>query len=160
MDVKEEKYSVDRVIGEAIAGLDAWAKTKSITLEKIIGEGIPEVNMDPQRIGQVLNNLIGNAIKFTPGNGTITIEASLKSSDRNNVLVSVKDTGPGIPKEDLSKVFDRFYQTGERNLTDISGTGVGLSIAKEIIELHNGKIWAESGGAQGAKFVFTLPIGD
>ncbi|MDP2831434.1 MAG: ATP-binding protein, partial [Candidatus Omnitrophota bacterium] len=72
------------------------------------------------------------------------------------LVVSVQDTGLGIAKDELLKVFDKFYQTGERVATDVSGTGIGLSIAKEIVQLHGGKIWAESQDAQGAKFSFTV----
>ncbi len=158
MQVKKEKSYVDRVIDDAVASLDTWAQAKSIILEKKAEDNLPQVDIDVTRVGQVLNNLIGNAIKFTPHEGVITISANLKSGGRE-IAISVKDTGPGIPQEDLEKVFDRFYQTGERTLTDISGTGVGLSIAKEITELHGGRIWVESDKGRGAKFIFTLPTG-
>jgi PAS domain S-box-containing protein len=159
MQIKQETTSIESVIKDAIVSLDAWANTKSIKMEEKIQEGISQVSIDSQRIGQVLNNLIGNAIKFTPHNGKIIVGADLMGGGKE-VEVSVQDTGAGIPKEDLGKVFDRFYQTGERTLTDISGTGVGLSIAKEIVELHGGKIWAESEKNKGAKFLFTIPVGD
>jgi signal transduction histidine kinase len=159
MDVKMQPSSVAGVVNEAIANLSTWAQAKQIRIEKSIDESIPEVKMDPNRVNQVLNNLLGNAIKFTPNEGTIKVEAELKSGSKD-VMISVKDTGPGIDRENLPKVFDRFYQTGERSLTDISGTGVGLSIAKEIVELHGGQIWAESEEGKGAKFIFTLPIGE
>lgn len=158
MQISLESITIDKVIEETAAGLSVWANTKSIKIEEKVADGLPTVKMDAQRIGQVLNNLIGNAIKFTPQGGTITVGAVFGNSNKE-IVVSVEDTGPGITKENLSKVFDRFYQTGERNLTDISGTGVGLSIVKEIVELHNGKVWAESGKIKGARFVFTLPIG-
>jgi signal transduction histidine kinase len=113
--------------------------------------------MDPNRVIQVLNNLIGNAIKFTPRSGRVMIGARSAQTGLE-VEVSVEDTGLGIAKEDLNRVFERFLQVGERRQTDVSGTGLGLSIAKEIIELHGGKIWAESEKGQGAKFIFTLPV--
>ncbi len=157
MEFKYELFSIEKVINECMAGLNTWAKTKSIQLEKKIHEGIPDVSMDPNRILQVLNNLVGNAIKFTPSNGLITIEAKFQN-EREALEVGVTDTGIGIPKEALSKMFDKFYQTGERAPTDISGTGIGLSISKEIVELHNGRIWVESEKGCGAKFTFTLPV--
>ncbi|MEE8360016.1 MAG: ATP-binding protein [Candidatus Omnitrophota bacterium] len=156
MQVKPALTTIGSVIREAAVSFDAWANTKSIKIEERVQEGLPDVNIDAQRIGQILNNLIGNAIKFTPHGGMIIVEAV--SNNMKEIEVSVQDNGPGIPKEDLDKVFDRFYQTGERNLSDISGTGVGLSIAREIAELHGGKIWVESEKKQGAKFIFTLPI--
>lgn len=157
MELKPLPSSIGKVINESVETLDTWAKTKSIKIEKRIQDGIPEVNIDTDRIIQVLNNLIGNAIKFTPKDGNVTVEAKLHGEERG-IEVSVQDTGIGIPKEALAKVFDKFYQIGERNSTDISGTGIGLSIAKEIVELHGGKIWAESQQGQGAKFTFTLPL--
>ena len=156
MDMRRKLAPIASVINESAAGLNNWAKTKSVNLETKIQDGLPEVNIDPDRIIQVLNNLIGNAIKFTPSNGTITVEAKL-SEPGSEIEVSVSDTGIGIAKENLQKVFDKFYQVGERVSSDINGTGIGLSIAKEIVELHGGKIWAESADGQGAKFIFSLP---
>ncbi|MFH1752965.1 MAG: ATP-binding protein [Candidatus Omnitrophota bacterium] len=158
MQVKPVMTDIGDVIRDAATSLSAWANTKEIKIEDRVQEGLPKVNIDSQRIGQVLNNLIGNAIKFTPNGGKIIVEAA--SKDKGEIAASVQDNGPGIPKDDLAKVFDRFYQTGERNLSDISGTGVGLSIVKEIVELHGGNVWAESEKGQGAKFIFTLPVGE
>lgn len=157
LELKPQPQSIEKIINECVEGLVTWAKTKSINIEKKIQEGLPEVNVDADRIIQVLTNLIGNAIKFTPNNGNITVEAVLHK-DKEAIEVSVKDTGIGIDKENLTKVFDKFYQVGERTHTDISGTGIGLSIAKEIVELHGGNIWAESEKGYGAKFIFTLPL--
>ncbi|MCX7661462.1 MAG: cell wall metabolism sensor histidine kinase WalK [Candidatus Omnitrophica bacterium] len=155
MQIAPVNSSLERIIDEAIKGLENWAKTKSIEIIKKIKKDIPEFYFDSNRIIQVLNNLIGNAIKFTPQNGKITVCAELKD---DFVWVSVEDTGVGIPKDKLEKIFDRFYQVSERTPTDISGTGLGLSISKEIIQLHGGRIWAESEENKGAKFTFTLPF--
>jgi PAS domain S-box-containing protein len=157
MELRLKPSLIEKIINESVEGLDTWSKTKSINIERKIQEGIPEVSVDSDKIIQVLNNLIGNAIKFTHQNGNISIEAVLKRESRE-VEVSVADTGIGIPQEALGKIFDKFYQVGERVATDISGTGIGLSIVKEIVELHGGKIWAESEKGQGAKFTFTLPL--
>ena len=157
MELKRETVILEKIINDSIETLNNWAKTKSIRLEKVIPADIPGVNIDPNKIIQVLNNLIGNAIKFTPQGGSITV--GLESSKEDGVIkVSVADTGIGIAKEDLPRVFDKFYQTQERAPTDISGTGIGLAIVKEIVELHGGKVWAESEKGQGAKFIFTLPL--
>lgn len=157
MELKRQPVAIERIINESIEGLDAWAKTKSIKIEKRIQEGIPEINIDYQRINQVLVNLISNGIKFTPHNGKITVEASLRK-ENEEIAVSVQDTGIGIAKEELLKIFDKFYQSARGTFYDVSGTGIGLSIAKELVELHGGKIWAESEENQGAKFIFTLPL--
>ena len=156
MDVKLAPCSIDQVIDESIEGLIAWANTRSVVLAKKAQENLPEVRIDADKIIQVLNNLIGNAIKFTPNSGTITVGAQLQN-DRE-VVVTVQDTGVGIPEDELEKVFTKFYQTEERVATDVSGTGIGLSIAKEIVELHGGKIWVESESGHGAKFSFTVPV--
>ena len=155
LELKREVISIEDVISDSVATLSTWAKTKSLTLEKKIEKGLPQVNIDPNRIIQVLNNLIGNAIKFSPGNSTITVGASLVQGE---MQVSVKDQGIGIAPENLNKVFDKFYQVGERVATDIGGTGIGLSISKEIVQLHAGKIWVESDKGQGAIFNFSLPL--
>lgn len=157
MEIKRESVSIKDVIFETVEGLSTWARSKSIQMSVDVADNLPNVNIDPNRIAQVLNNLIGNAIKFTPANGKITVFAELADNPRC-IKISVQDTGIGIPKEDLDKVFDRFYQSGERSLTDISGTGIGLAISKEIVELHGGRIWAESEPEKGARFIFTLPL--
>jgi signal transduction histidine kinase len=140
-----------------VESLSTWANTKSIHIEKDVQENLPKISMDPNRIIQVLNNLIGNAIKFTPNDGTIKVGARLDRGN-NAIEVNVKDNGIGITEENLSRIFDKFYQVGGRVSTDISGTGLGLSIAKEIVELHGGKVWVESKNGYGANFVFTLPL--
>lgn len=145
------------VIEESVGSLINWAKTKSINIEKKIENGLPEINIDSDRIIQVLTNLIGNGIKFTPVNGNITVEASL-SSEGKAVMISVSDNGVGITPENLPNIFNKFYQAGERVASDINGTGIGLSIVKEIVELHGGKIWVESVKGVGARFIFTLPL--
>jgi len=157
MKLAPQPLSIDKIIDESISGFNTWAETKSITIKRDIQDGLPQVNIDANRIIQVLNNLIGNAIKFTQNNGNITVTAILDNNE-HAVKVSIEDSGIGISEENLTKVFDKFYQAGERISTDISGTGIGLSIAKEIVELHGGRIWAESQKGSGAKFFFTLPL--
>jgi two-component system sensor histidine kinase VicK len=111
--------------------------------------------MDADKITQVMNNLISNAIKFTPQGGKITVSMTW-DQDPNFAKVSVADTGVGISKEDLPKLFRRFEQFGDQQ--GIVGTGLGLSISKEIVERHGGRIWAESAEKQGSTFSFTLSL--
>ncbi len=157
MRLERKPSSIKDIINESMDIFNTWVQTKSITIEAKIENNLPLINIDPSRIIQVLTNLVGNAIKFTPKGGAITVRAA-KDPNFHAIRISVADTGVGIDKEDLDKIFDKFYQTGERSTTDISGTGLGLSICKEIVELHNGKIWAESEKGYGAKFIFTLPM--
>lgn len=157
MELRLQSAAIGSIIGEVTESLGTWANTKSIAMVKNISADLPEIMMDPGRITQVLNNLVGNALKFTPNNGTITITAVFQPA-REGVEVSVSDTGIGMGKEHLGKIFDKFYQVGERISIDVSGTGIGLSIARELVELHGGKIWAESEKDHGSKFTFVLPL--
>jgi two-component system phosphate regulon sensor histidine kinase PhoR len=109
-------------------------------------------NADKGRIEQVMINLIHNAIKFTPSGGSISVSARKRDND---ILFSVSDTGAGISKDDLSRIFERFYKADKARSG--SGTGLGLSIARQIVEAHGGKIWAENNVGKGSTFYFTLP---
>lgn len=140
---------IDRVFSEVVP----LSETKNITISKDIKE-IPKIQMDGERIFKVLRNLIGNAVKFTPQNGKITVSAWL---DNNAVMVSVCDTGPGIPKEQQNIIFDKYHQTKLSNTDKLKGTGLGLAIVKHIITAHGGKVWVESELGQGSTFRFILP---
>ena len=119
-----------------------------------VDENVPAVAADRDRVLQVFGNLLGNAIKFTPAGGTVTIGAV---NDGVEVRFSVCDTGPGIPPEHVPHVFDRYWQAKS---TAKLGTGLGLSIAKGIVEAHAGRIWVESEPGRGASFIFTLPCAE
>lgn len=149
--------SIAEIINEAVDGLSAWAEAKAIKIEKNIQPALPEVNIDKNKIIQVLVNLLGNAIKFTPHQGWIKVEV-IADSAKGGLAVSVCDNGIGIVKEFLAKIFDKFYQVNRAVPADGAGTGIGLSIAKEIIQLHQGRIWVESEEGKGARFSFTLPF--
>ena len=157
MEIHPQPSSIEKVIGDTCDTLTSWAKTKGITLAKNVASGIPMVNFDGARIIQVLTNLVGNAIKFTPKNGLIVIEARI-SPDKKDLFVSVNDNGIGISKEDLPKLFNKFSQVGGRGSSpEISGTGLGLALSKEFVTLHGGTIWAESSPGKGTKMIFKLP---
>lgn len=155
--VKCSPTSLARVINDTVDGLVIWAQSKSLKISKSVDPTIPEMNIDGDRITQVLTNLIGNAVKFTPKGGEISVSA-VADRAKNEVRVSVADNGIGISKENLDKIFDKFFQAGERTASDIGGTGIGLSIAKEMVKLHGGRIWVESEKGMGTKFTFTLPV--
>jgi len=139
------------------AGFQAPAEAKSISLQVKKDDGAPLADADPQRIEQVLVNLLSNALRHTPEGGAITINISAVSPQKVNVRVS--DTGPGIPAEALPKVFDRFYRVdqGRARGRDGDGSGLGLAVARSIVEAHRGTIGVESAPGQGASFWFTLP---
>ena len=145
------------IVKDVLGLFQAGAKEKSIALESLLPEELPLVTIDSDKINQVLTNLVGNALKFTPAQGKIIIKAFRAE---NFLRVEVRDTGVGIPKQDLDKVFDKFYQVDRnKSFTSVKGTGLGLPISKGIVERHGGKIWAESETGQGSKFIFTLPVG-
>src|SRR4029434_11343102 len=110
--------------------------------------------IDVHRIGQIVSNLVSNAIKFTPQEGTIRVSARQRD---HQIVVSVADTRPGVPQEHLSKIFDRFWQTPG---TKQKGSGLGLSIAKGIVEAHGGTIWAESRLGKGTAFCLTMRLAE
>lgn len=155
MDLSLRGSRVENVINEVCETLGTWVKNKDITLLKDIPEELPEITIDPDRIIQVLINIISNAIKFTPQDGTITVGAKL-SPKKDFMLCTVKDTGVGIPKEDLSKIFGKFQQAKNRSAGDKSGTGLGLTIAQELVQLHGGTITVASEEGKGTTFTFTL----
>ena len=144
------KYLINKTVSE----MEPLAMAKNVSIKVAMHQDLPHVKMDGDRILQVLRNLIGNAIKFTPGGGHVTISAQ---SDVKGVSVSVADTGPGIPKEDLNAIFDKFKQASITGYNKIKGTGLGLAIAKYIINAHGGKIWVESEPEHGSIFIFVLP---
>lgn len=133
------------------------SESKRISLDLELAPDLPRVLADEDRAVQVLTNLTGNALQYTPEGGRITISA--KRID-NEVQISVSDTGVGIPPEHLSHIFDRFYRVDKsRSRQSGGGSGIGLTIARALIEAHGGRIWAESAGdGRGSTFVFTLPV--
>jgi signal transduction histidine kinase len=116
---------------------------------------VEEANIDPQRIREVLTNLLSNALRYTPGGGEVKVglnESGIGVPGERAITIFVEDNGPGIESADLSHVFDRFYKS-----SDSGGMGLGLSIAKYLVEAHSGKIWAESELGRGTKISFSLP---
>ena len=143
---------VGDVLAMTIETFGALAAEKAVTLDQEIGRGDLGFWGDPERIGQVLSNLVGNALKFTPEGGRITIRAVESGF---HTRIEVRDTGPGIASQHLPRIFDRFWKAdaGGRK-----GTGLGLYIAKGIVEGHRGRIWVESRVGVGSAFIFELPI--
>jgi signal transduction histidine kinase len=145
---------LNRVVTPVIDQVRGLAEAKRHTLDIDLPTTLPYVAVDIDRASQVVANLVTNAIKFTPQEGTIRVSAHRQD---HHVLVSVADTGPGIPPEHLEKIFDRYWRVPG---TMYKGTGLGLSIAKGIVEAHGGTIWAESQLGKGSCFFFTLPVAE
>jgi histidine kinase len=130
---------------------------KGVTLQVEGPASLPSVRMDTTRITQVLINLLGNALQYTPAGGSVTVKAWAASRE---VLVSVRDTGVGISAEYLPHLFERFYRVDRSRSRTGGGSGIGLTISKYLVEAHGGRIWSESPGiGQGSTFTFTLPLG-
>jgi two-component system phosphate regulon sensor histidine kinase PhoR len=151
MPMQVRAADVRDVIDEQLQHFEPQAQQKQITLNNVAPIGL-RAEIDRKLIGRVLGNLIHNAIKFTPKNGQITIEAEATAE---KITLSVRDTGVGIPPEELPRIFERFYKVDQAR--GKSGTGLGLAIARHVVEAHGGKIWAESKPGKGAVFYFTIP---
>jgi two-component system sensor histidine kinase GlrK len=145
------KADIVPLINKAVVEMEPIAKAKNIKTELNIMSGkLPFANMDPERILQVLRNLIGNAVKFTSEGGQVKISVRYTNG---GLVVSVSDKGPGIPRKDLITIFDKFKSSKK-----YTGTGLGLAIVKNITIAHGGKVWAESKPGQGSIFTFVLPV--
>ena len=140
------------LISPAIERLRAQAERGQLAVQIDVPRDLPVVLVDTGQIHQVVINLLHNAIKFTPADGTITVSAS---ADAANVTVSVADTGMGIASSDLPRIFERFFKTDRSRA--VGGTGLGLAIAKHIVQVHGGTIWATSQEGRGSIFYFTMP---
>ncbi|MBI2364952.1 MAG: HAMP domain-containing histidine kinase [Deltaproteobacteria bacterium] len=149
-----ETVNLDPLIRRAVAEIAPLVEAKQITVETAIEGPLPPARLDPERMLQVLRNLLGNAVKFTPKGGQVTVTATLVDG---KLQVSVQDSGPGIPAESLTAIFEKFHQGNHKGAHTRPGTGLGLAIAKSIITSHGGEIWAESQFGQGSKFFFVLP---
>lgn len=140
------------VFDEAYELFKAQAAAAAVSLQRSGAESVPPVFADRHRVMQVLSNLIGNALKFTPAEGVVALSAKLADGE---ALITVSDTGPGIPPQDLADVFNPYWQAKR---TERLGAGLGLPIARGIVESHGGRIWAESEPGEGSRFHFTLPL--
>ncbi len=150
--------TVGELVRQAISMMTPTAREKRVGLEIGLDTRIPFVYADPDRVLQVLINLIENGIKFTPADGSILVKACMVEADPNMVYVSVADSGCGIGAEARALIFERLYQDPNSVDNNRSGLGLGLFIAKELIELHGGRLWVASEVGNGSTFSFTLPL--
>ena len=151
LHLKREPTDLAQLIREVVSAFEAHAQEKEIKVELDLGD-IDTVEIDPLRIREVLTNLLTNALRYTPSQGEVKVGvAESGSGEESGVLVYIQDSGAGIQSADLSHIFDRFYKS-----SDSGGMGLGLSIAKYLVEAHGGKIWAESEVGRGTRISFTL----
>jgi two-component system sensor histidine kinase GlrK len=157
MDYQVEEYDLLPIIQKSLLKLAPIARRKKIDLELKPPPDLPPAKIDAERIIQLLENLIGNALKFSSAGGKVVLNVYVRNYGKRFLEVAVADTGCGIPKDNLEKIFDKFKRIDRGRETD-RGTGLGLSIAKHIIADHGGKIWAQSKLGEGSTFFFTLPV--
>jgi len=147
------EYAIESVVETVRAATESLAQNKKLTLRTSVDKSLPVGLGDEQRLTQVLLNLVGNAIKFTDA-GEVGIAAGARNG---HFAVSVTDTGPGIPLDQQGRIFDQFHQVDSSLTKAKGGTGLGLAIAKQIIEMHGGRIWVVSTPGKGSTFQMELP---
>ncbi|MDO8488863.1 MAG: HAMP domain-containing sensor histidine kinase [Candidatus Omnitrophota bacterium] len=160
--IEAEEFKVDlkvvnmnEIISKAITSLQLQANDHGVILENNLPQALPQVLADEKRIFQVITNLMENAIKFNKRGGKVNIAAVNNAKDKK-ITFAITDTGIGIPENKLDKIFDKFYQVDSSQIRRYGGCGLGLAISKSIINLHRGKIWAESTVGSGSRFLFEL----
>ena len=154
MKILHEPVDVGAVAGRVLAALRALAEKKNIRLESDIADVFPALQGDEDRLQSTLTNLVNNAIKFTPRDGRVRVSVRRRGKE---LVIKVSDTGMGIPKEALPRIFDRFYRVHHPG-RHIQGTGLGLAIVKKIVTMHGGRIEVESKVGQGTTFTIHLPV--
>jgi signal transduction histidine kinase len=152
-----EPCALGAIIKRTAASLESAAELREQTLKLDLEPGLPPVLGNPMRLGQVINNLVGNAIKYTPDKGHITVSAT---ADQGQVIVTVEDDGIGIPADELPYVFEKFYRVKSPETDDIIGSGLGLSLVKSIIDKHDGRVWVHSRVGEGSAFTIVLLAAD
>ena len=153
--VQAKPLDLGIIVKDIFASFEQQAFTKKQHFILNMPDALPQVMADPFRIGQVFINLISNALNYTPEGGTVTVTIANKS---NCLEISVQDSGEGIPKEAMPRLFTKFFRVSGSLEQGSKGTGLGLYITKAIVQMHNGKIWAESTLGKGSTFSFTLPV--
>ena len=156
--VRQNKVSIARVIEDVVASFGDMAKQKQINLKANVGTADLLVEADGSKIAIAIGNLVKNAITFTERGGNIIVKSD-SESEPGYIKVSVQDDGVGIPAKDLPRIFERFFQVESHLTRRHGGMGLGLSVAKSMIEMHGGRLWVESVEGKGSNFIFTLPLG-
>jgi two-component system NtrC family sensor kinase len=153
-DLEVVTTELEPVIFEAIDELRPEAEAKEHSVEVYLPADLPSVTGNPRRLRQVMSNLVGNAVKYTPPGGRITVNAS---EGDDHIIIRVADDGLGIPIADQPYVFDKFFRVDLPETRDIPGTGLGLAIVKSVVERHGGRVWVESEPGVGSTFTILLP---
>jgi two-component system phosphate regulon sensor histidine kinase PhoR len=157
LDLEIHRLNVTQFVESCIETTKHTAEEKDIRVSVDLQGDVPDVAADRRRLSEVLQNLLDNAIQYTPAGGQIMVGASAQNGE---VTFTVSDTGIGIPRVDQPRIFERFYRVDVARSREVGGTGLGLSIAKHLVDAHGGRIWVESEVGQGSQFHFTVPVFD
>lgn len=155
LELQYEEFSLEETIKEVLNTIEGAFHKKCIRVRVYIHNDIPQIMADKEKFQQIMHNLLSNAFKFTPENGRVSINAKLINQ---HVQIAVSDTGIGIRQEDMDKLFKAFLQVDGSFSRQYEGSGLGLILAKRLVELHGGKIWVKSIFGKGSTFIFTLPV--
>jgi len=155
LQLDRQPLSVDELLQSVHAAFEHQAQLKAVTLSLEVADGLPLVDGDEVRLGQVLGNLLSNALRYTPPGGSVTLRA--EAAPDRQVRLSVQDTGPGIAPADLPHIFERFYRADPARAAEAGESGLGLAIARTLVDAHGGRLMAESTPGQGATFALLLP---
>ncbi len=152
-DTRREAVHIENVLKYTLDVVEPSVRKKNIKLSKEIADGLHPLRANPIRIRQMLDNLVGNAIKYTPNEGSVTVSMSMQD---DQIVIRVQDTGPGIPPDEQARVFEKFYRATNRP-DGVEGSGLGLAIVKSIVDSQQGRVWVEANAEQGSTFVVLLP---
>jgi signal transduction histidine kinase len=164
LEIELETVNIVSIIEEAIMNTAGQFRERGITVDLALDDDLPEISADPDALNQVMLNLLSNACHASEANSTVVVGANLQDTtdavlgDMEYFMVSVSDTGGGIPDEERRRVFTRLYRADNPLIKGLGETGVGLSVAKTLIEAHGGRIWVESEEGIGSTFSFLLPV--
>jgi len=157
LELEIRRLSVSQFVESCIETTQRPAAEKNLRISVNLQQPLPDIAADRRRLAEVLQNLLDNAMQYTPAGGQITVSASANGEE---VTFTVSDTGIGIPRADQYRIFERFYRVDVARSREVGGTGLGLSISKHLVEVHGGRIWVESEVGEGSRFHFTVPIFD
>jgi signal transduction histidine kinase len=155
LPLRREAVSLRPLVARVISEIEVTRGRRDVDLAHEVAEDLPTVFADAERVHQVLFNLLDNAVRLSPPGGKVSVRATRHG---RTVEVAVRDTGPGIPPEHLPRLFERFYRVDTARSRDEGGTGIGLAIARSVVEAHGGRIWADSEPGRGSTFTFELPV--
>jgi PAS domain S-box-containing protein len=158
-----EEIDITKIIDEALHAIAPLIRLRALKLARDVSGDLPPIAADPKHIRQILDNLLVNACRFTPPGGRVTLRASVESERIGNtiyprLLLTVADNGVGIPRSEHKRIFDAFYQVKNQQVDEQIGMGMGLAVVKDLVELHDGRIWVESLVGEGATFHVSLPL--